>query len=140
MNQAADEMRNIVVERKLPYPVGKVWRALTEPMLIEEWLIKNDFKPMVEHHFELDFDWGAVSCKVLEVIPNEKLAYTWNSGALRTVVTWTLTPSSSGTILQMQQEGFQAEQPRYYFGAQAGWPRFMDALEQVVAQIDEGKP
>ncbi|ALS98261.1 SRPBCC family protein [Lacimicrobium alkaliphilum] len=136
MNNTPTETRSVIVERELPHPPEKIWRALTEPMLIEEWLMKSDFRPVVDHHFELDFEWGAVSCQVLEVQPHEKLTYTWNSGALKTVVTWTLTPTSAGTRLHMAQEGFQSEHPRYYTGAQAGWPRFMEALERVLARLD----
>ncbi|GAB3012643.1 SRPBCC family protein [Bowmanella dokdonensis] len=134
-NPSADS-RSVVVERELSHPPEKVWRALTEPMLIEEWLMKNDFMAVVDHHFDLKFEWGAVSCRVLEVHPPEKLVYTWNAGELRTTVTWTLTPTNSGTRLHMQQEGFKDEQPRYYSGARAGWPRFLEALERVLTQLD----
>ena len=58
MNQASTETRSVVVEREFPFPPEKLWRALTQPHLIEEWLMKNDFKPAVDHSFNLRADWG----------------------------------------------------------------------------------
>ena len=63
--------RSLVVEREMPHPPEKIWRALTQPHLIEEWLMKNDFKPVVDHRFNLRADWGVVDCQVLAVEPNK---------------------------------------------------------------------
>jgi uncharacterized protein YndB with AHSA1/START domain len=136
MNETSTETRSIVVEREIPFPPEKIWRALTQPQLVEEWLMKNDFKPIVDHRFGLRFDWGTVNCQVLAVEPNKTLAYTWVSGDLESVVTWTLTPTRMGTHLRMEQSGFRPDQPRYYQGAKAGWPRFFANLEQVLARTD----
>ena len=136
MNETSSETRAVVVEREMPYPPEKLWRALTQPHLIEEWLMKNDFKPVVDHRFNLRADWGAVSCQVLEVEPHKTLSYTWGDHSLKSVVTWTLTPTSAGTHLRMEQTGFRPDQPRYYQGARAGWPTFFANLEQVLARID----
>ncbi|WP_189523166.1 SRPBCC domain-containing protein, partial [Mesorhizobium sp. M8A.F.Ca.ET.213.01.1.1] len=54
------ETRSVVVEREIPYPPEKIWRALTQPHLIEEWLMKNNFKPVVDHRFSVSADWGGV--------------------------------------------------------------------------------
>ena len=64
-----------------PHPPEKIWRALTQPHLIEEWLMKNDFKPVVGHRFNLRADWGGVDCQVLAIEPNKTLSYSW--GAIR---------------------------------------------------------
>ena len=56
MNNTATETRSVVVEREIPYPPEKIWRALTQPHLIEEWLMKNDFAPVVGHRFNLRGD------------------------------------------------------------------------------------
>src|ERR1700753_954072 len=136
MTKPAPETLSVVVEREIPHPPEKIWRALTQPHLIEEWLMKNDFQPVVNHRFNLRADWGSVDCQVLAVEPNKMLSYTWGSYDLRSVVTWTLTATSTGTHLRMVQSGFLPSQPQYYQGAQAGWPRFIGALEQVVARID----
>jgi uncharacterized protein YndB with AHSA1/START domain len=135
MTNTATEALCVVVEREMPYPPEKIWRALTQPHLIEEWLMKNDFKPVVDHRFNLRADWGSIDCQVMAVEPNKTLSYTWGSYDLKSVVTWTLTPTSTGTLLRMEQSGFRPDQPQYYQGAKAGWPRFVAALEQVVARI-----
>jgi uncharacterized protein YndB with AHSA1/START domain len=70
------------------------------------------------------------------VQPNESLSYTWEAYGLETVVTWTLTPTSTGTKLRMEQSGFKPAQQQAYHGAEAGWPRFFGALENVLARID----
>src|SRR5437879_944198 len=67
MSNTETETLSVVVEREIPFPPEKIWRALTQPHLIEEWLMKNDFKPVVDHRFNLSADWGAVDCQVLAV-------------------------------------------------------------------------
>jgi uncharacterized protein YndB with AHSA1/START domain len=96
MSESSTETRSVIVERELPYPPAKIWRALTQPHLIEEWLMKNDFKPVVDHRFNLRADWGAVDCRVVAVEPNKTLSYTWAALGLESVVTWTLTPPARG--------------------------------------------
>jgi uncharacterized protein YndB with AHSA1/START domain len=130
------EMRTVVVEREMPHPPEKVWRALTQPHLIEEWLMKTDFQPVVDHRFNLRADWGAVDCQVLAVEPNRTLSYTWVAYGLESVVTWTLTPTSTGTHLRMEQSGFRQDQQQAYQGAQFGWQKFLANLEQVLGRMD----
>jgi uncharacterized protein YndB with AHSA1/START domain len=132
----SETFRSVIVERDLPHPPEKVWRALTEGYLVEEWLMKNDFRPVVGHHFSFRADWGAVDCEVRAVEPNQTLSYTWGAFGLETLVTWNLTPTSTGTLLRMEQSGFRQDQPRFYEGAKSGWPGFFAALEQVLARID----
>jgi uncharacterized protein YndB with AHSA1/START domain len=130
------ETLSVVVEREIPYPADKVWRALTQPHLIEEWLMKNDFKPVVDHRFNLRADWGAVECQVRAVEPEKTLSYTWAAYGLESVVTWTLTPTGTGTRLRMEQSGFRADQQQAYQGAKGGWHKFLAALEHVLARLD----
>jgi uncharacterized protein YndB with AHSA1/START domain len=136
MTEKATEVLSVVVERDIAFPPEKVWRALTQPHLIEEWLMKNDFKPVVDHRFNLRADWGAVDCQVLAVEPNKTLSYTWGALGLESVVTWTLTPTSTGTRLRMEHTGFRPDQRQAYQGAKYGWLKFVDNLEQVVARKD----
>ena len=136
MNEKLTETLSVVVEREISFPPEKIWRALTQPHLIEEWLMKNDFKPVVGHSFNLRADWGAVDCRVLAVEPNKTLSYTWAAYGLETVVTWTLTPTSTGTHLRMEQAGFRSEEDAAYKGATYGWQRFLASLENVVARLD----
>jgi uncharacterized protein YndB with AHSA1/START domain len=136
MTNAATETLSVVVERDLPFPPEKIWRALTQPHLIEEWLMKNDFEPVVGHRFNLRADWGAVECRVLAIEPNKSLAYTWCAHDLDSLVTWTVTPTSTGARLRMEQTGFRPDQTRYHQGAKGGWQGFFAALEKVLARID----
>jgi uncharacterized protein YndB with AHSA1/START domain len=142
MAQASD-IKTVVVERDIAHPPEKLWRALTQPHLIEEWLMKNDFKPAVGHRFNLRGDWGGVlDCEVLVVEPNRELAYTWNfqhddaAFNLESVVTFTLTPTSTGTRLRMEQTGFRPDQKQAFGGAHAGWKQFLEKLEQVLARAE----
>jgi uncharacterized protein YndB with AHSA1/START domain len=141
MNERSTETRSVVVERELPFPPEKIWRALTQPHLIEEWLMKNDFDPVVGHRFNLrrnpkpDLNI-VVDCQVLIVEPNKTLSYTWSAFDLEGVVTWTLTPTSTGTHLRMEQSGFRPDQRQAYGGARGGWQKFLGNLEQVLARID----
>jgi uncharacterized protein YndB with AHSA1/START domain len=136
MNENATETLSVVVERQIPHPPEKIWRALTQPHLIEAWLMKNDFQPVVGHIFSFRADWGSADCKVMKVEPNKTLSYTWRAFGLGSVVTWTLTPSGTGTHLRMEQSGFRPDQQQAYHGAKAGWPRFFAALETVLARAD----
>jgi uncharacterized protein YndB with AHSA1/START domain len=136
MNEKSTQTLTVVVEREIPYAPEKIWRALTQTHLIEEWLMKNDFKPVVGHRFDLRADWGAVDCQVVAVEPNKTLSYTWKAYGLESVVTWTLTPSSTGTLLRMEQSGFRPDQQQAYQGAKGGWPQFFAALEQLLARTD----
>ncbi len=136
MNKTSSETLSVVVEREMPFPPERIWRALTQPHLIAEWLMKADFAPDVGHRFEFHADWGVVACEVRTVEPNRTLSYTWDAYDLTSVVTWTLTPTGGGTLLRMEQTGFRPDQPRFYEGAKAGWPRFIANLEQVLARMD----
>ena len=136
MTETATELRSVVIEREIAFPPEKIWRALTQPHLIQEWLMKNDFKPVPDHRFKLTAEWGSVDCRVLEIEPNRTLAYTWDAYGLESTVTWTLTPIGSGTHLRMEQAGFRPDQEQAYQGARFGWQRFFENLEQVLARAD----
>ena len=133
MNENSAGTLSVIIEREIPHPPEKIWRALTQPHLIEAWLMKNDFKPVVGHRFDFRADWGSVGCQVLEVEPNRALSYTWEAYGLESVVTWTLTPSDTGTHLRMEQSGFRPDQQQAYQGARSGWSRFLAALERLLS-------
>jgi uncharacterized protein YndB with AHSA1/START domain len=136
MTEPATETLSVVIERDVPHPPEKIWRALTEPHLIAEWLMKNDFKPVRDHRFTLSGDWGSVDCQVLTIEPNKTLSYTWSAMGLESVVTWTITPTSAGARLRMEHAGFRPDQQQAYQGAKFGWQRFLGALDQVLARND----
>jgi uncharacterized protein YndB with AHSA1/START domain len=135
MSEPATETLSVIIEREIPHPPEKIWRALTQPHLIEEWLMKNDFKPVMNHRFNLRADWGTVDCEVLTIEPNRTLSYTWAALGLESVVIWTLTPTHTGTHLRMQQLGFRPDQKQAYHGARLGWPKFFEGLERVVGGL-----
>ena len=143
MTDAVTATRAVVVEREFPFPPERLWRALTQPHLIAEWLMNNDFEPMVGHRFNLRGEWGGVlDCEVLTVEPMRTLAYTWDFSHedpafdLKSVVTFTVTPTPAGTHLRMEQAGFRPDQRQAFGGAQAGWAQFLAKLEEVAAKAD----
>lgn len=143
MTELQTDTRSVVVEREFPHPPENLWRALTEPHLIEEWLMKSDFAPVVGHGFKLRGEWGGVlDCEVLVVEPNATLSYTWDHAhpdpafALKSVVTFTLTPTPTGTRLRMEQAGFRPDQTQAFGGAKAGWAQFLGKLDQLLPVTD----
>jgi uncharacterized protein YndB with AHSA1/START domain len=112
--------RDIFHQFSFHQPPEVVWEYLTDPELLEQWLMPSDFKPVVGHKFrfmakpkiKLGFD-GTVYCEVLEIVPHRKLVYSWRGGLskekpmLDSTVVWTLEPSGSGTILTLEHKGFR---------------------------------
>ena len=142
MTDTMTESRTVTVERDFPHPPEKLWRALTQPHLIEEWLMKSDFAPAVGHRFQLRGDWGQVDCEILDVDPGRTLSYSWNhphadpAFDLESVVTFTLEPAGAGTLLRVEQSGFRPEQKQAFGGAQGGWRIHLQNLEKAVAALD----
>ena len=137
------ETVTVVVERDFPHCPEKMWRALTQPHLMAEWLMKTDFAPEVGKRFHLTGDWGGVlDCEVLTIEPNRTLAYSWDFAHddpaydLRSVVTFTLTPTDAGVHLKMEQAGFRKDQPQASGGARYGWAKFLDNLDGLLARPD----
>jgi uncharacterized protein YndB with AHSA1/START domain len=140
----------LVVERTLPHPPQKIWRALTTSAMLTEWLMPNDFKAEVGHRSTFRFEpqphWnGIVACEVLACDPPRLLRCSWNSetksedgipSPLNTVVTWTLTPSGAGTLLRLEQDGFGPHQQMSYRGAMGGWARLLDRLADLAGRLD----
>ncbi|MGE0712120.1 MAG: SRPBCC domain-containing protein [Planctomycetota bacterium] len=131
--------RVLVIERTLPHPPEKVWRALTEGALLEEWLMRGDFQPVVGHSFTFHttprpphFD-GVIACRVLEVVPLARLTYTWSAVGVDTVVSYTLTPVAAGTLLRLEQQGLPSKEANFQ-GAVYAWTRFLDGLERLFSE------
>jgi uncharacterized protein YndB with AHSA1/START domain len=129
--------RTLVLERHFPHPPEKLWRALTESTLLAQWLLNNDFEPTPGRKFQFRADpvpnWnGLIDCEVQLVDPITRLAYTWGSLGLESVVNWTLTPTDGGTHVRMEHSGFSADQEHAYKGANYGWQRFLNNLEYLL--------
>ncbi len=142
---AEEEMRTLVVERVFPYAREKLWRALTESALLAQWMMKNDFEPVVGRKFQFRADpapnWnGIVDCEVRVVEPLQRLSYIWGVGAgeaeLQWVVLWTLTQVEGGTHLRMEQSGFRPDQKQAYGGAKYGWQKFFGDLERLIGGLE----
>jgi len=136
-----DSTVSLVIEREMPHPPEKIWRALTQGALIEEWLMKNDFQPVVGNAFHFRStpvpNWdGVIDCEVLVVEPNSRLSYSWGTMGMKSVVAWTLTPTEAGTHVRMEHSGFRSEQDASYRGANYGWQKFIGNLERVVGGLD----
>jgi len=128
------------------HPMETVWEYLTKPELMEQWLMKNNFLPIVGHDFQfrtgpipsLDFD-GIFHCKVLEIIPFEKLSYSWSSGpgdgeiTLDSVVVWKLEPRDKGTEVFLEHSGFEKEENLNFFnGLDHGWLEKFEKIANLV--------
>jgi uncharacterized protein YndB with AHSA1/START domain len=141
MNNPESTSQSIVIEKELPYPPAKIWRALTEGSLLKQWLLDNDFEPTVGRRFNFKTtpmpQWnGVVDCEVLSVEPNQRLSYTWNPfEGLNTTVAWTLTPTKTGTLLRMEHSGFRPDQQGARKGANYGWTQFLARLEKTLAAM-----
>lgn len=141
MSDATIQTRSVIIEREIAHPPEKLWRALTQPHLMEEWLMKNDFQPVKGHQFNLRREAKpgvniVVDCQVLEVEPHKSLSYSWDAYGLESVVTWTLTPTPTGTLLRMEQSGFRPDQNQAYHGARAGWREFLTTLDAVLTRTE----
>jgi uncharacterized protein YndB with AHSA1/START domain len=133
--------RSLVIEKEMPHPPEKIWRALTQGALIKEWLMENDFQPVVGHRFNFRTtpygNWnGVIDSEVLIIEPNKTLSYRWDSLGVETTVVWTLVATEGGTLLRMEQSGFGPEQETNYKGAKYGWQKFIGNMERVVAGLE----
>jgi uncharacterized protein YndB with AHSA1/START domain len=129
------------LEFDLRHPPEKVWRALTDPVLLKEWLLPVvglRLEPGAAFRFETQAypGWdGTVNCRLLEIEVRRKLSYTWSVPSLETVVTFTLTPTASGTRLSIVQSGFEPNQKREFGGARYGWTMMGGKLDDLLARI-----
>jgi uncharacterized protein YndB with AHSA1/START domain len=141
---AQSQTETLSFEFDLQHPPEKVWRALTEPELLAEWLL-----PIVGGELELEPGaaftlktqpypgWdGTVNCQLLEIEAQRKLSYTWTVPFLDTVVTFTLTPTASGTHLSLEQSGFKQAQKQEFGGARYGWKMMGGKLVDLLGRME----
>lgn len=138
---ARSQSEAISFELDLRHPPEKVWRALTEPELLAEWLL-----PTIGLHLEPGAEFmlrtqpypgwdGTVNCRFVEIEPQRKLSYTWTVPFLDTVVTFTLAPTESGTRLSIVQSGFREDQKQNFGGARYGWKMMGGKLEDLLGRM-----
>lgn len=137
---ASGQTDAISFDIELQHSPAKVWRALTEPELMKEWLLPVlGFKLEAGAQFMFKTQaypgWdGTVSCQLLEVEPPHKISYTWTVPFLSTIVTFTLTPQGAGTRLQIVQTGFSAQQKSEFGGARYGWKMMSERLVELLGR------
>jgi len=130
-----------------PHQPEVIWEYLTNADLLELWLMKNDFQPVIGHDFQfrtkpipsLNID-GIMQCRVLELVPFKKLSYSWQAGpgdgsvSLDTKVVWTLRQTDKGTELTLVHSGFsEIENLAIYNGMTDGW---LQNLNKMVAHLN----
>ncbi|WP_026702800.1 SRPBCC family protein [Salibacterium aidingense] len=129
-------MADLILDFQFSSPIEKVWEALTESEMLSEWVMENDFKPVVGHTCQFwneDIDL-VVECEVLVVEKPYKLSYTWVGGPIDTIVTWTLKEENDKTYLYLEQTGFE-EEGQAFNGAKYGWAYKVDELKKVLNEI-----
>ena len=137
MSQTEEQTRSVVIEKIFAHAPEKLWRALTEPALLKEWLLRNDFLPEIGREFQFRNEpvggWdGVIDCKVLALDPLQRLAYSWRAFGHESTVEFTLTRADGGTHLRMEHSGFRANQEAAYRGAQYGWQKFIGDLGRLL--------
>jgi uncharacterized protein YndB with AHSA1/START domain len=138
---ARSQTESITFEFDLRHSPEKVWRALTDPDLLAEWLLPAiglKLEPGAEFMFKTQPypGWdGTVNCRFVEIEEQRKLSYTWTVPFLDTVVTFTLTPTASGTRLSLVQSGFKSDQKQEFGGARYGWKMMGERLVDLLVRI-----
>ncbi|MEO7729820.1 MAG: SRPBCC domain-containing protein [Kofleriaceae bacterium] len=139
-NKQTSQSDSLSFEFDLHHRPEKVWRALTDPVLLTEWLLPSvDLKLQLGAAFTLKAPpqpgWdGNVNCQFVEIEAQRKLSYTWVVGNIDTVVTFTLTPTESGTRLSLVQSGFKPDQKQNLGGARYGWKMMTGKLLELLAR------
>ncbi len=138
--------KEILHQLFFPHSPEMVWEYLTTPELMEQWLMPNNFQPAVGHSFQfktkpipsLDID-GIFHCTVLEIVPFQKLSYSWKSGpgdgtfTVDSIVVWTLTQKENGTELLLQHSGFkEVENLSVYAAMNGGWLANMKKIGELI--------
>ena len=138
---ARSQTESISFEFELQHSPAKVWRALTDPALLAEWLLPVaglNLEPGTAFAFTAPPQpgWdGVVNCRFVEIEAQRKISYTWAVADMDTVVTFTLTPTESGTRLSLVQSGFRSDQKKNFGGARYGWRMMGGKLVDLLARI-----
>ncbi len=140
--------QDLILDEVFPHTVDLIWKTLTSGDLISRWLMEpKGFAPVKDNHFYFqtppDGDWdGKIRCQIVEIIPNQRLVYTWCSGhdspagyvkRLDTLVAWTLTPVNEGTRLRLVHSGFVVPKNEGIMrNIATGWPKCLDKLQLLL--------
>lgn len=128
----------IQLEQYIPHPPSRVWRALTEPKLMEKWWVRGDIRPVIGHKFTLDMGaWGEQQCEILAVEHERLLSYSFSTFSK---ITWQLLPEGEGTKLSLVHDGFDLDSPlgkQAYEGMGKGWPKVIERIESALSENSE---
>ncbi len=135
-------MSAIEIELFFAHPRERVWKALTDAKLLDRWLMKNDFKPVVGRRFTFErepqpgFD-GIITGEVVEVEAPQRLVYDWHAVGLDMRLTWTLSPVAGGTLLQLRHDGFHGAKGFVVRRmAESGWEHMASGdFPRILAQL-----
>ncbi len=148
----ASDTQDIVVDEFFPHAPALVWRAITTGDLIGRWLmVPTGFEPVVGREFSFQTTpagaWdGKISCRVLEVAPERRFAFSWQGGdagnigygsKLDTVATFTLAPEGAGTRLSVVHAGFRLPHNESAFRSMSeGWKGVTGRLEAIASELN----
>ncbi len=158
MSETATKLdtQDIVVDEVFPHAPETIWKTLTTAELMGRWLLMapTGFEPVKGKHFTFQTTpagaWdGVIRCQVLEVMPNERLAYAWKGGhegnvgygsRLDTVVTWTLSRVENGTRLRLVHSGFVLPTNGTAFKNMGeGWPTVLQRIDTIAGEHDSSR-
>jgi uncharacterized protein YndB with AHSA1/START domain len=123
-----NDEQTLSFECELDEPPSQVWRALTEPELLAQWLLPNDFAPEPGHTFTFQAE-EPIECEVLAIERERSLRMRWRERQLDSVVTFTLTPAvGGGTHLRLDHGGVERLR-----GAMPALARADDHVAQLAA-------
>ncbi|EOR24613.1 SRPBCC domain-containing protein [Niallia alba] len=130
-------MADLLLDFQFKSPINKVWDALTNSDTLAQWVMENNFKPIVGYkcqfrNVEIDL---IVDSEVLVVDKPYKLSYTWVGGPINTIVTWTLKEENGTTYLHLEQTGFETEDVQAFNGAKYGWAFKIEELKKVLEEM-----
>jgi len=140
----------VVFERTFNAPVGRVWKALTDVEEMRQWYFNlKQFKAEVGFEFEFVVEHEGTTyhhlCKVTDVIPQKKIAYTWRYKGEPgdSLVTFELFGDGNETRLKLTHQGLETFPKTAAFARknfEAGWTAIIDSeLKQFLEGKQKGK-
>jgi uncharacterized protein YndB with AHSA1/START domain len=146
-NQLAEA---VIVERTFDAPVARVWKALTNVDQMRVWYFDlKEFKPQIGFEFEFVVEHEGNTyhhlCKITEVIPEKKIAYTWRyKGEVGdSLVTFELFGEGDRTRLKLTHSGIETfpKTPAYARkNFEAGWTEIIGSeLKRFVENTEKSK-